>query len=88
MEQCVISIKVTPGAKRDEVLGWLGDSLKVRVQAPPTDGRANERLCEYLAGELGLARSAVRIVSGAASRQKRVSVSGISEQELRARLER
>lgn len=86
MERCVISVKVTPGASRDEVLGWLGDSLKVRVQAPPTDGKANERLCTFLARELGLPRGAVRLATGASSRQKRVEVQGISESEIRARI--
>ena len=88
MEQCVICVKVSPGAKRDEIQGWLGESLKVRVQAPPTDGKANERLCEFLAGELSLPRGAVSVAAGASSRQKRLLIRGVSESELRARLSR
>jgi uncharacterized protein (TIGR00251 family) len=86
MNSCVLSLKVTPGAARDEVQGWLGDALKVRIQAPPTDGRANAALCLFLSKRLDLHRTAVTLASGSASRQKRISIAGLSLEEVKARL--
>jgi uncharacterized protein (TIGR00251 family) len=87
MEHCVLQIKAAPNSVQDEIQGWLGDSLKVRIQAPPTDGKANERLCAFLAETLCLPKGAVTLVSGASSRQKRVSIRGLSEQQVRQRFE-
>lgn len=83
MEHCVLQIKAAPNSAKDEIQGWLGDSLKVRLQAPPTDGKANERLCAFLAETLALPKGAVALVSGASSRRKRVSIRGLSEQQVR-----
>jgi uncharacterized protein (TIGR00251 family) len=73
-----ISVKVVPGASRSGIVGWLGEDLKVRIQAPPTDGKANEALCEFLASEFRLPHSAVRIAAGFSSRKKIVEVDGLS----------
>lgn len=83
MEHCVLQIKAAPNSPKDQIQGWLGDSLKVRIQAPPTEGKANERLCAFLAEKLSLPKGAVTLLSGASSRQKRVSVSGLSAQQVR-----
>lgn len=88
MPACRISVKVVPNASKDELVGWLGESLKVRISAPPTDGRANERLCEFLATQLSLSRGAVSLVSGAGSRQKILSIQEISLEELKSRVNR
>jgi uncharacterized protein (TIGR00251 family) len=80
---CRLSVKAVPGASRDEIVGWLGDALKVRIQAPATDGKANGRLCAYLAETLGLSKRAVTLVAGASARQKIVSFEGLSEEEVR-----
>ena len=53
---CTLNLKTIPNAPRDEIAGWLGDALKVRVHAPALEGRANEELCTFLANELGLPR--------------------------------
>jgi uncharacterized protein (TIGR00251 family) len=82
----VIPIKATPNSAKDELQGWLGDHLKVRIQAPPTDGKANERLCTFLAEKLALPKNSVTLSSGASSRQKRVSVLGLSLEEAKRRL--
>ncbi len=86
MDHCVIQIKATPNSPRDEIQGWLGDSLKVRVQAPPSDGKANERLCTFIAATLCLPKGSVTLVAGASSRQKRLAILGLSEQQVRQRL--
>lgn len=69
---------VQPGAKRSEVAGLHGGRLKIRLAARAVDGAANAALTDFLAGALGAARRDVVIEAGAASRQKRVSVSGAS----------
>lgn len=86
MAECRLTLKVIPGARRDEIVGWLGEALKIKVQAPPADGRANERVVEVLAASLGLPASHVRIVSGATARQKIVAISGMDGEALRQRL--
>lgn len=70
----VLLIKAVPGARRDEVSGWLGERLKVRVAAPPEDGKANAAICALLARELGLRESQIRIVSGLSRAEKSVEL--------------
>ena len=70
----VLTLRVHPGARRGEVVGVHGDAMKVRVAAPADAGRANDALVALLADRLGVARRDVRIVRGAASRDKSVAV--------------
>jgi hypothetical protein len=77
-ESCTLAIKAVPNAPRSEVIGWLGDALKVKVHAPPVEGRANEVLCEFLAETLGLPRRAVTVLRGDTSRQKIIRIDGLS----------
>jgi uncharacterized protein (TIGR00251 family) len=86
MPGALISVRVTPRSARDEVLGWQDDALRVRLRAPPVDGKANDSLRRLLAGRLGVALSAVKIVSGETSRVKRVQVEGLGDAEVRERL--
>jgi len=65
-------------------MGRLGDAIKVRVAAAPEDGAANRELIECVAGALGLAKSAVTLVAGPASRDKVLAVDGLSLQEAEA----
>ncbi len=81
-----ITLRVTPGASRDAVVGWQGDVLRLRVAAPPQRGKANEAVLRLLAAALGIERRRLRIVRGETSRQKVVSVDGLDEAEIRARL--
>jgi uncharacterized protein (TIGR00251 family) len=81
-----ITVRVTPGASRDAVVGWQGDVLRLRVAAPPQRGKANEAVLRLLATALGVERRRLRIVRGEISRQKVVSVDGLDEAEIRARL--
>lgn len=60
-----LSLQVVPGSSRDEIVGWLGDSLKVK--APPEKGRANEAVVALLAERLGIDNSSIAVVSGQAS---------------------
>lgn len=70
-------VRVQPRASRTEVAGTQQGALKVRLQAPPVDGAANEALVDFLADSLGVPRRLVRIVSGASSRTKVVEVTGV-----------
>lgn len=83
---CKLTVKAIPNAPRSAVVGWLGDALKVKVHAPPLEGRANDELCAFLAGTLGLPRRAVTIAVGDTSRQKLVRIDGLTRAELKARL--
>lgn len=78
------AVRVQPRASRSEMCGTHGGALKVRLQAPPVDGAANESLVELVAEMLGVPRRHVRIVAGATSRSKVVEVEGVD----RARVER
>lgn len=78
------SVRVQPRSSRTGVEGVHGDALKVRVNAPPVDGAANESVVEALAEALGVSRRAVRIVSGESSRTKIVEVDGVSAEAVRA----
>jgi uncharacterized protein (TIGR00251 family) len=83
---CTITVKAIPNAPRSEVIGWLGDALKVKVHAPPVEGRANDALCEFLAETLGVPRRAVTVMRGDTSRQKVLRIEGVTLAGLKARL--
>lgn len=81
-----LKVKVSPGSARNALGGWMGDTLKLRVQAPPEKGRANRAVVELLAAELGCPKSSVRVVAGETSRSKTVEIEGWSEADLRRAL--
>jgi uncharacterized protein (TIGR00251 family) len=85
---CTLAIKAIPNAPRNEIVGWLGEELKVKIHAPPVEGKANDALCEFLADALGLPRRAVTIARGDTSRQKIVRLDGLSLAAARAKLPR
>ncbi|MBI4179120.1 DUF167 domain-containing protein [bacterium] len=69
-------VKLTPRSSEDAVLGWSDGILRVRVKAPPVDGRANRRLIEVLAESSGRPKAAFMLVGGTTSRLKRIRVRG------------
>jgi uncharacterized protein (TIGR00251 family) len=75
-EDLVLQVRVQPRASRSAIEGLHGDRLRVRLQAPPVDGRANEALVALFAATFGVPRSRVRIEHGASGRDKRVRVLG------------
>lgn len=76
MSRVVLAVHVQPRAARTEVVGMRGDAVKIRLKAPPVDGAANVELVRFLADQLGVHRRDIEIVGGAASRAKRVRVTG------------
>jgi uncharacterized protein (TIGR00251 family) len=83
---CTLEVRVTPNAPRNAVVGWQGGALKVKVHAPALEGRANDELCGFLAGELGLPRRALMLLRGDKSRQKVLRIAGLDAASMRQRL--
>ncbi len=81
-----LRLHIQPGAKKTEVVGLHGEALKIRLAAPPVDGKANACLIGFLADRLGVAKSSVRLVSGESSRAKRVRIDGVDQSVARDRL--
>ena len=86
-EGTLLPIRVQPRARRDEVVGWQGATLRLRVMAPPSEGRANQAVIALLAAVLGVPRSSIELVSGAAGRDKLVRIGRHSLEEIRALLD-
>lgn len=80
------AVRVIPGASKNEAAGIQDDALKVRLTAPAVEGKANRACVEFLAGLLGVRRSAVTIAAGEKSRKKTVTVEGITRAEAQTRL--
>ena len=75
-------MRVSPGARRSEVVGRLGDAWKLRVRSTPERGRANDEVTALLAHTLRLPARDVRIVAGRASRDKLVDLDGVTPEEV------
>ena len=84
----VLSVHAQAGAGKSEVVGRHGPAVKVRIAAPPSGGRANDALVELLATELGLKPGQVAVVSGEASRTKRIRLDGLDPDDLLRQLRR
>jgi uncharacterized protein len=78
----VFAVRVQPRASRDEVVGEMAGALKIRLQAPAIEGRANDALIEYLAALLKRPKAAVRILGGERGRTKRIAVHGVTTGEI------
>jgi hypothetical protein len=87
-DDIVLTLHIQPGAKRTEVAGAHGEALKVRLNAPPVDGKANDCLIAYLADLLSLPKARVVLESGLSSRSKRVRAVGIAADRVVAKLAR
>jgi uncharacterized protein (TIGR00251 family) len=77
-----LKIHLFPRASRDEISGMHGDAIKIKVTAPPVEGKANEALKRFIARKLNLAASQIEIVAGQRSRDKILKISGISRAEV------
>ncbi|GAB4442868.1 MAG: hypothetical protein Kow00120_11940 [Anaerolineae bacterium] len=82
------TVRVVTRARRREIVGINEDgSLKIRLTSAPAENKANEELVEFLADRLGVAKSRIEIVAGAAGREKLISVDGISPDTVNLRLQ-
>src|SRR5580692_5658513 len=75
-------VRVQPRASKDEIAGVIEGALKIRLQAPAVEDRANEALVGFLAHLLKTPRSAVRILGGERSRIKRIEIRGVTKQQI------
>ena len=69
-----IAVQITPNAKKTEVIGVLDDALKLKLQAQPIEGKANEALVKFLAAALSVPKSAVTITHGQTNKRKLIEV--------------
>ncbi len=82
----VFKVQLQPRASRNQIVGLQGDALKVKLTAPPVDGKANKALLKFLAKKLGVSKSRLQIIAGHTSREKQIEVQGIKEAGLLNRL--
>lgn len=83
----MFAVKLHPRAKKNALMGELGEALKVALTAPPVEGKANQACIEFLAKLLKVPRSSVTIAAGKTARNKLILVTGMSADELRRRLQ-
>ena len=84
--QTRITVQVQPNARQNEVVGFEGGVLQVRVAAPPVKGRANRELIEFLSRLFAVRKSNITIEKGMTSRRKTLAINGLSEDEIAQRL--
>lgn len=82
-----LALKITPGARRNECLGWeqhpqAGAVLKLKIASPPVDGKANREIIAYLAELLGLAKTEITLLHGTSGRIKLVEIPGAAQEKL------
>lgn len=83
----VLTVRLLPRAHRDEICGVVDGMLRLRVTAPPVDGKANARCISLLAKALGIPASAIQIIRGESSQVKVIHLQGMSESEIFRKLE-
>jgi len=81
-----LRVRVLPRAPQNKIDGWQGETLKVRLQAPPVEGKANSALIALLADTLNVGKGQVEILSGETARLKLVRVHGLSAEQVKARV--
>jgi uncharacterized protein len=81
-----LMVKVTPNAGCSEITGFKEDVLQLRIAAPPDKGKANKELVDFLSEQMGVKKSSIAIVRGLTSRNKILSITGISREALILRL--
>ena len=82
-----VALKVVPSASRDRIVGEHGDALKIAVTKPPEDGAANKAVEQFLREQLDLRRRDIALVGGFTSRDKVIRITGLTREQLTARLD-
>ena len=82
-----LNVKVVPGSSRDQIMGWLGVALKIKVTAPPEKGKANEAVVAMLAERLGIGTDDIVVVSGHSSPSKVLSIEGLDDEAIKQAFE-
>jgi len=81
-----LKVHVNPRSSRNEITGWNGDALSIKLTAPPVEGAANRAAIQFLAESLGIKKSQITLISGQTSRDKVFEITGLSDPDLRSRL--
>jgi len=82
----IVPVRVHPGARRNEVLGFRNGVLEVKIAAPPEKGKANKELIDFLSKLLEVSQSCLAILRGQTSRSKLIAINGLSREEVMKRL--
>ena len=78
----ILSIKLQPGAKKDEICEWMADgTLKIRVKSKPVEGKANQNLIKFLGDQLDISMKAIEIKTGGKSRKKLIKIYGLDQKQ-------
>lgn len=85
-DSCTVTVKVTPRARKSEISGSDPEWLRVRLQAPPVDGKANAELTALFSKIFGIPKRSVEILTGDTSRLKRVKLHGVTAAVIQAML--
>lgn len=80
----VFLVSVLPRSSQCKLVGWQGDFLKIKITAPPVDGRANEECIRFLANVFGVKKDRVHIVSGLRAKKKTISIQGLMRKDVEA----
>lgn len=81
-EGVVLSVRLQPRSSKCEITGVVGESLKIRVNAPPVEGAANKACRDFLSKFFGIAKGRVEIISGAKSREKRILLRDLDKESV------
>jgi hypothetical protein len=81
-----ISLRVSPNAARNEVVGFTDGVLRVKIVAPPVEGKANKELIAFLSQKLGVSKGSLTIIKGHTSRNKVIAIDGLSQEQVLRRL--
>ena len=87
MQEIILKVYLRPKSSKNEIIGFYRDGIKVKITAPPTEGKANEALIRFLAKELGVSPSCIEITRGHHSREKTLKISGNIDQKLVKKIE-
>lgn len=79
----ILEVKITPNASRNEILRWEGTRLVIKLQGVPEKGKMNENLIDFLAKNLKVAKSQIKIVAGQTSRLKKLNIQEISPEQIK-----
>jgi uncharacterized protein (TIGR00251 family) len=81
----IVRLKVVPSSSRDQIVGWLGDALKIKVAAPPEKGQANQAVIHLLARTMGVDPASIRVTAGESSPHKIVEIKGVESWDFERR---
>jgi len=86
MDKTLLRVRINPRSSRNQVTGWQDGVLSVKITAPPVEGAANKAAIEFLADQLGIKKSQITLVSGQTSREKTFEITGLTDDQIRERL--